>query len=150
MEYINQKYNAYGTIDCDINHPDYGWIPTTLSPDDDITAELFAIVAAGTVAPFVPAVLSVDEQIEQIRQAVIAYISNLVKSQGYDAEDGYSKYTGYPNSLREKSEHLGAYESDVWLYAGSQKELFLSGAREIPTPEDFLLELLSFTPLTAT
>lgn len=34
MEVRNLQYNEYGTIDCEINHPDYGWIPFTASPDD--------------------------------------------------------------------------------------------------------------------
>jgi hypothetical protein len=34
MEIRNPIYNVFGTIDCEINHPDYGWIPFTASPDD--------------------------------------------------------------------------------------------------------------------
>ncbi len=33
-EYTNPRYNENGTIDVDINHPDFGWIPFTASPDD--------------------------------------------------------------------------------------------------------------------
>lgn len=34
MQSRNAKYNEHGTIDCEINHPYYGWIPFTASPDD--------------------------------------------------------------------------------------------------------------------
>jgi len=34
METRNPRLNQNGTIDCEINHPDYGWIPFTASPDD--------------------------------------------------------------------------------------------------------------------
>ena len=34
IEYKNPRYNANGTIDVDINHPAFGWIPFTASPDD--------------------------------------------------------------------------------------------------------------------
>jgi hypothetical protein len=34
MNVRNAKYNAYGTIDCEIDHPVYGWIPFTASSDD--------------------------------------------------------------------------------------------------------------------
>jgi len=34
MEYRNAQYNAFGTIDCEINHPIYGWIPFTADPND--------------------------------------------------------------------------------------------------------------------
>jgi hypothetical protein len=34
MELRNAQFNSFGTIDCEINHPQYGWIPFTASPDD--------------------------------------------------------------------------------------------------------------------
>lgn len=34
MEYRNAKYNAQGSIDCEINHPQLGWIPFTASRND--------------------------------------------------------------------------------------------------------------------
>jgi len=33
MNTRNPKYNYLGTIDCEIEHPVYGWIPFTASPD---------------------------------------------------------------------------------------------------------------------
>lgn len=52
-------YNKHGTIDCEIEHPVYGWIPFTATPDDDmehgrvIYAEAIA-GELGPVAPYVP------------------------------------------------------------------------------------------------
>ena len=34
MEYRNPKYNHDGSIDCEINHPQFGWIPFTARADD--------------------------------------------------------------------------------------------------------------------
>jgi hypothetical protein len=34
MEYRNAKHIGQGRIDCEINHPDYGWIPFTCDPKD--------------------------------------------------------------------------------------------------------------------
>lgn len=34
VEYRNPAFNAAGTIDVEINHPDFGWIPFTASPQD--------------------------------------------------------------------------------------------------------------------
>lgn len=34
MKYRNAKRNIYGTIDVEIEHPKYGWIPFTASPND--------------------------------------------------------------------------------------------------------------------
>ncbi|MEO1108255.1 MAG: hypothetical protein AAFX90_10065 [Pseudomonadota bacterium] len=34
LEYRNPMRNQFGTIDCEINHPEFGWIPFTAGPDD--------------------------------------------------------------------------------------------------------------------
>lgn len=34
MNIRNLQHNAVGTIDCEIEHPTYGWIPFTASPED--------------------------------------------------------------------------------------------------------------------
>jgi len=34
MNIRNAKYNAFGAIDCEIEHPVYGWIPFTADPND--------------------------------------------------------------------------------------------------------------------
>jgi len=57
MNYKNPIYTENGAIDCEIEHPDYGWIPFTASPDDceEHGRELFArISAAGNIAAYVP------------------------------------------------------------------------------------------------
>lgn len=55
MEYRNAHYNANGTIDCELNHPRFGWIPFTADENDveEFGRAMFAaIVAAGDVAPY--------------------------------------------------------------------------------------------------
>lgn len=60
MNYRNAKYiNTSGWIDCELEHPQWGWIPYTLNPDDtDDTisnAELLVEMAKrNDVAPYVP------------------------------------------------------------------------------------------------
>lgn len=34
MQYRNPHYNKHGTIDCEVNHPKFGWVPFTASPND--------------------------------------------------------------------------------------------------------------------
>ena len=43
MNFRNAKFNAFGTIDCDIEHPVHGWIPFTADPNDvePLGAEVF-------------------------------------------------------------------------------------------------------------
>lgn len=50
----NAVWTALGDIDAEIEHPEYGWIPITLSARDPSTADLFAQASAGAVAPYVP------------------------------------------------------------------------------------------------
>lgn len=54
MEIKNPIYTANGNINCEINHPKHGWIPTTASPDDPHTADVFAAAEALGPAAYVP------------------------------------------------------------------------------------------------
>jgi hypothetical protein len=57
MEFRTPTYLADGRIDCEVNHPVFGWAPFTASATDPdpAGAALFAdIVAAGNIAPYVP------------------------------------------------------------------------------------------------
>jgi len=61
MQYRNAKYidESSVLIDCEIEHPVYGWIPYTIDPaDTDMTIDnsvlLAAIHEAGDVEPYVP------------------------------------------------------------------------------------------------
>lgn len=45
MEFRNPTYNAFGTIDCEINHPVYGWIPHTIPADENPELQSAAISA---------------------------------------------------------------------------------------------------------
>lgn len=59
MNYRNAKHLADGRIDCEIEHPVYGWIPFTADPADtgaqfDV-AELHALMVADpATAPYAP------------------------------------------------------------------------------------------------
>ena len=59
MNYRNARYIDATRINCEIEHPVYGWIPYTLDPSDtDMTinnAEILAAMAeVGNVAAYVP------------------------------------------------------------------------------------------------
>lgn len=59
MEARNPQFNAHGTIDLEIEHPQYGWIPFTASPDDpeDYGRQIYAEAIAGQfgeITPYVP------------------------------------------------------------------------------------------------
>lgn len=50
MNYRNAKFNRFGTIDCEIEHETYGWIPFTCDPKDTgaafDTSELYDVMFA--------------------------------------------------------------------------------------------------------
>ena len=79
-EIRNAQYNAAGTIDVEWNHPVYGWIPFTASPDDvtEYGRELFQRAQAlefGPVAPYVAPPVAREQQVAAIeaeRDATIA------------------------------------------------------------------------------
>lgn len=90
MDIRNAKYNAAGTIDCEIGHPAFGWIPFTASPDDDTEygPEIYALALLGDVAPYVPPEVVVavpgtvsarqfrmQLRISGLRDAVVAWIA---------------------------------------------------------------------------
>jgi len=58
MNVKSARYNGNGTIDCEIEHPVYGWIPFTASPDDqeELGRRLFSeIIGSGDeIAPCPP------------------------------------------------------------------------------------------------
>lgn len=60
MEYRNPQRSANGRIDCEINHPKYGWIPFTCDPQDtgaefDVAALYASLAADPNLAPYIPA-----------------------------------------------------------------------------------------------
>ena len=61
MEYRNAQYidDTHTKVDCEIEHPEFDWIPYTLDPaDTDMTIDnntlLAAMSSAGDVASYVP------------------------------------------------------------------------------------------------
>lgn len=74
MNARNPKHNAAGTIDLEIEHPAYGWIPFTASPDDEAGSAIYAAAIAGEYGPIsehVPPepVQPTQEQIDALRKA---------------------------------------------------------------------------------
>ena len=89
INYRNAKYiNDSGWIDCEIEHPDYGWIPYTLDPaDTDMTVNnddlLAAMVAAGDVAAYVPPTqaelaATLSDQLREKRDNLLVELDALV------------------------------------------------------------------------
>lgn len=54
MEFRNPVFNAIGTIDCEINHPVYGWVPFTADPNDyfEHGRDIYAAAIEAGPAPY--------------------------------------------------------------------------------------------------
>lgn len=86
--------NHEGTaIDCELDHPIYGWIPFTASPDDPdeggrVIYQLLLDGQFGEIAPYVepePVPLTV-EQVQSLRRAAYVAESDPLKNEAeYDA-----------------------------------------------------------------
>lgn len=55
----NPRFTADGAIDCELDHPQYGWIPFTASPDDPdeggrVIHQLLLDGQFGDIAPYTP------------------------------------------------------------------------------------------------
>ena len=53
LQVRNPQYNAANTVDLEINHPQFGWVPFTATPDDAEAygRELYAQAVAGAFGP---------------------------------------------------------------------------------------------------
>ena len=73
MNFKNQSYNQFGTIDCEIEHPKYGWIPFTATPDDPETADIYnQIIVAGNIKTYTPKVKNLGAEKEKAKDALIS------------------------------------------------------------------------------
>lgn len=56
MKIRNIRYNQHGTIDCEIEHPQFGWIPFTADSDDceQHGRDIYAAALAAGPAPYEP------------------------------------------------------------------------------------------------
>jgi len=73
MEFRNPIFTAYGAIDCEIDHPVYGWIPFTADPNDvePVGAEVFN-AAKDSAAPYVaPPAPTPEEVLQAERTAMV-------------------------------------------------------------------------------
>jgi len=76
----NLIYNANGTIDMEIDHPTYGLIPFTASPNDteQLGKDLYAAAIAGTLGIIAPYVQSLsDAQSQQLALMDSSYAASV-------------------------------------------------------------------------
>ena len=86
MQARNPKYNQFGTIDLEIEHPNYGWIPYTADPSDPLCADIHAKAVNGeygSIALYAPPALMPAQTLarkKKERQATVDAITVTVST----------------------------------------------------------------------
>ncbi|WP_252109040.1 MULTISPECIES: hypothetical protein [unclassified Halomonas] len=80
----NARYNSNGGIDCEVNHPDYGWIPYTIPDDGRFQNIAMFELAAQTAEPYVPDEAeelksAIADKIEEINAAYTAAVTPMIR-----------------------------------------------------------------------
>ena len=129
MNYRNAKYiNDNGWIDCEIEHPQFGWIPYTLNPDDeDMTVNnddlLAAMAKKGDVAAYVPptqeeldaraATIARMERDEKLATEVDPIAGNALRWASLTAEQQQA-WADYRQALLDIPQQSGFPHNVVW------------------------------------
>jgi len=141
MNYRNAQYTADGRIDCEVNHPKFGWIPFTTDPNDSekLGRDLFAkITNAGGIAPYVPpepAPITAQQVKDEAYRRVITICPewkqrNLTAQASILAEKGRDNWT---------TEELAAWEAGEAIWSEISAIRAKSDELELmdPIPQDY-------------
>lgn len=121
MEFRNPKFiNAQNTqIDCEINHPNFGWIPFTCDPNDtgaliDVKS-LFAQMIAAGVKPYVAYQPTQQDKEAAIRAERDSYLQKSDWTQLPDVpQEIKDKWAVYRQALRDITKQPTFPDSVVW------------------------------------
>lgn len=151
MNYRNARFLADGRIDCEIEHPQYGWIPYTADPASGIDAAALCerIIAAGDAAPYIPpppaevAALALRVALDRYAQAVQAHLDSAAQAAGYDNIYTAVSYADEPAVPRFQLEGRAfrAWRSLVWAAANAIRTEVEAGRRPVPSADQLIAEL---------
>jgi hypothetical protein len=123
MNFRNAQFTASGTIDCEIEHPEFGWVPFTADPSDvePIGSEVFN-AAKGSAAPYVAPPEPTPAAIEALLAADARAIRNQLLTasdwtQVADAPVDRAAWATYRQALRDITNQTGFPETIDWPVA---------------------------------
>ena len=120
MDYRNAKFTSQpNVIDCEIEHPKFGWIPYTLDPaDTDQTvnnADLMALIQGrNDVAEYVEPPVDPKALATQARAKRNALLTASDWTQVADAPVDQTAWATYRQALRDITDQVGFPEAIVW------------------------------------
>jgi hypothetical protein len=131
MNYRNARHIANGLIDCEIEHPIYGWIPFTCDPTDtgaafDVVALYDAMVSDVNTAAYVqPTQAEINSAAEAntrtIRDSILTNVVDPIVSNPLRwadmAVEKQAEWAAYRRALLDISQQSGFPHDVVWPVA---------------------------------
>ena len=140
MEIRNPKYTATGRIDCEINPPEFGWLPFTASPDDPEAhgREIFVLAEAMGPAAYDPPEPT-PPTIDDYKTAVQSHLDATAQSRLYTDGNSLATYTTSTNpQWAAEAQAFVAWRDAVWqqVYA-----MWAIPPDPVPTPAEVVAGL---------
>lgn len=152
INYRAARYVEGGRIDCEIEHPQYGWIPFTAAPGDtsssiDVEDLIKRMITRGDIAPFTPVVPSIESTMADLTAEVQAHLDTAAQAAGYDNIYTAVTYADEPAVPKFAAEGAAfrAWRSLVWDTANAIRNAVEAGTRPVPTAAELLAELPALT-----
>jgi hypothetical protein len=143
MQIRNPIYTATGNIDCEIEHPQFGWIPFTASPDDaeEHGRAIYAAALEMNPAPYVAAPLPAPNQAD-FTAAIRNHVDAVAQAKNYD--NAWS-LAGYVSSTipewAEQAQVFVAWRDQVWSFALAEFAEIQAGTKPVPTIAELVASL---------
>jgi hypothetical protein len=120
MEFINARYNSVGSIDCEINHPQFGWVPFTADPNDieHVGAAVFN-AAQSIAAPYIEPPIDLAQLATEARAIRNQLLTASDWTQVADAPVDQAAWAAYRQALRDVPNQLGFPVTIDWPVAPS-------------------------------
>lgn len=154
FEIRNAKFNAAGTIDVEWNHPYFGWIPFTASPDDHMAhgRAIYEQALQGSVAPYVVPSPTPEQREAAAGAAIQAHLDAQAVAMGYESIATAVTYADEPAvpKFQTEGQALRAWRSQVWATGYQLLAEVKAGTRPEPTEPELLALLPVFVPPTTT
>lgn len=143
----NPVRTSAGHINVEYNHPQFGWIPYTASPDDDqeVSRLIFAACEAGDageVAAYVAPERTPDDIRAELTAVVQAHLDAVAAERGYDSMLSLCSYaTSTVPRFAAEGQAGVAHRDAVWMACHAVEDAVLAGERAVPTGAELVAEL---------
>lgn len=148
MEIRHPRFNAFGTIDCEILGRNGQWGPYTASPDDvePYGREVYAAASQMEIAPYVAPDLppaTPEQHIAICRAAIQYHIDTTARAHLYDNGNSMASYVASTNAQwASEAQAFVAWRDAVWTHVYA---LWDNPPEPWPTADDVVASLPIFS-----